>query len=81
MRVDGAEVGTGRLEVTAPLLFSMDETTDVGEDLATPVSDDYGAGGNHFTGTIAWVQIDLGDDALDHEIPVEDRLRVALARQ
>ncbi|MFC5175399.1 arylsulfatase [Nocardioides taihuensis] len=81
VRADGAEVGTGRLEVTVPMVFSMDETTDVGEDLATPVSDDYGAGDNHFTGTIAWVQIDLGEDALDHEIPVEERLRVALARQ
>jgi arylsulfatase len=81
LRVDGDEVGDGRLETTIPMVFSADETTDVGEDLATPVSDDYGPTGNHFTGTIAWVQIDLGDDALDHEVSVEDRLRVALARQ
>ena len=52
-------------------------------DLATPVSDDYGPTGNEFSGTIAWVQIDLGDDALDHDtlITPEERLRIAMARQ
>jgi arylsulfatase len=46
------------------------------------VSDDYAASGNAFTGRIAWVQIDLGDDALDQEhlITPEDRLRIALGR-
>jgi hypothetical protein len=40
--VDGAKVGEGRVEGTVPMLFSADETTDVGSDSATPVSDDYG---------------------------------------
>lgn len=79
--VDGGEVGTAELGATVPMIFSGDETTDVGEDLATPVSDDYGPTGNTFSGTIQWVQIDLGDDALDHEVSPEERLRVALARQ
>lgn len=81
LRVDGAEVAGGRLEATVPMMFSGDETTDVGEDLASPVSDEYPAGDNRFTGTIRWVQIDLGDDALDHDISPDDRLRIALARQ
>ena len=34
-----------------------------------------------FTGAIAWVQIDLGDDDHDHYISPEERLRVAMARQ
>jgi arylsulfatase len=63
------------------MIFSGDETTDVGEDLATPVSDDYGPTGNGFTGAIRWVQIDLGDDSLDHQASPEERLRVAMARQ
>jgi hypothetical protein len=83
LAVDGEVVGGGRLEQTVPMIFSPDETTDVGEDLASPVSDDYPAGANRFTGAIAWVQFDLGDDALarDHLISAEDRLRIAMARQ
>ncbi|MBM7503390.1 arylsulfatase [Agromyces aurantiacus] len=82
LEVDGTSVGEGRLEQTVPMIFSGDETTDIGEDLASPVSDDYPAGGNAFTGRIAWVQIDLGDDALaqDHLITAEDRLRIAMGR-
>ncbi len=40
--LDGAPVGEGRVEGTVPMVFSADETTDVGSDSATPVSDDYG---------------------------------------
>jgi hypothetical protein len=40
--VDGVRVGEGRVDATQPMLFSADETTDVGSDSATPVSDDYG---------------------------------------
>ena len=43
--VDGDKVGEGRVEGTQPMVFSADETTDVGGDTATPVSDDYGAKG------------------------------------
>ena len=38
--VDGAKVGEGRVDATVPMLFSADETTDVGSDSGTPVSDD-----------------------------------------
>ena len=40
--VDGSPVGKGRIDSTVPNIFSADETTDVGQDVATPVSDDYG---------------------------------------
>jgi hypothetical protein len=40
--LDGSPVGKGRVEATVPLIFSGDETTDVGADGGTPVSDDYG---------------------------------------
>ena len=43
--VDGEQVGEGRVDGTVPMLFSADETTDVGSDTATPVSDDYGPQG------------------------------------
>jgi arylsulfatase A-like enzyme len=81
--VDGDKVGEGRVDATEPMMFSGDETTDVGSDSATPVSDDYGPRDSEFTGEVRWVQIDLGDDAedADHLITAEERLRVAMARQ
>jgi arylsulfatase len=81
--VDGAKVGEGRVDVTEAMIFSADDTTDVGSDSGTPVSDDYGPKDSKFTGRVKWVQIDLGDDAedADHQISAEERLRVAMARQ
>lgn len=81
--LDGAIVAEGRLPATEPLVFSTDETTDVGSDTATPVSDDYTPATSRFMGRIDWVRIDVGDDALvpgDHPTP-EDRLRLVMARQ
>ena len=40
--VDGDKAGAGRVEHTEPVIFSADETTDLGRDSATPVSDDHG---------------------------------------
>jgi hypothetical protein len=73
----------GRVEGTVPIVFSADETADVGSDTASPVSDDYTSATSHFSGTVNWVQIDLGEDAedADHLITVEERMRVAMARQ
>jgi hypothetical protein len=81
--VDGAKVGGGRVDATVPMVFSADETTDLGSDTATPVSDDYGPKDSEFNGRIRWVQIDLGDDATDadHLVSPEERYRVAMARQ
>ena len=65
------------------MVFSADETADVGRDSASPVSTDYHGESSVFTGQVNWVQIDLGEDAedADHLITPEDRLRVAMARQ
>jgi arylsulfatase A-like enzyme len=81
--LDGTNVGEGRVDATVPMVFSADETTDVGSDSATPVSDDYGPKDSAFTGRVRWVQIDLGEDAedADHLITPEERLRIAMARQ
>ncbi|HEX2361911.1 MAG TPA: sulfatase-like hydrolase/transferase, partial [Jiangellaceae bacterium] len=80
--LDGKPVGEGRVDGTQPLIFSGDETTDVGSDSATPVSDDYNPQNSAFTGRIRWVQIDLGEDAedADHLISPEELLRVAMSR-
>jgi arylsulfatase len=81
--IDGAQVGQGRVDATQPMLFSADETTDLGDDSGTSVSDDLGLQAGHFTGRIEWVQIDLGDDAADadHWISPDERLRVAMSIQ
>ena len=81
--VDGEQVGEGRVDGTVPMLFSADETTDVGGDTATPVSDDYGPKDSEFTGSVGWVQLDIDEAAedVDHLISPDERLRVAMARQ
>ena len=81
--IDGDQVGEGRVEGTVPLLFSADETLDLGSDTASPVSDDYTSEGSVFTGKVEWVQIDVDEAAedLDHLITPEERLHIAMARQ
>jgi arylsulfatase len=81
--VDGEVTGEGRLERTVPLVFSLDETLDVGRDSASPVSDDYSAEDSAFTGTIRQVRLEIAEGAADfsHLIDPLQRLAVALARQ
>lgn len=79
--LDGVPIGSGRVEATMPLVYSGDETTDVGVDLGSPVAEDYGVRGNQFSGTVHWVQIERGLDDADHLISPEERWRVALAIQ
>ena len=78
---DGEAAGKGRVGATQPMIFSADETTDIGYESGTTVTPDYTARDSHFTGNEHWVQIDLGDDDNDHFIDDEERLRVAMARQ
>jgi arylsulfatase A-like enzyme len=78
---DGREVGKGRVAMTQAMVFSADETTDIGYESGTPVSTDYTTQNSRFNGKINWVQINLGKDTHDHLISPEERLRVAMARQ
>ena len=55
---DGKAVGSGRVEHTHPMIFSADETTDIGEETGTTVTPDYTARDSRFTGKINWVQLD-----------------------
>jgi arylsulfatase len=65
------------------MVFSADDTCDVGVEGGAVVSEDYGPRGNEFSGEVNWVQIDLGGDAedADHFLTAEERLKVAMARQ
>lgn len=81
--VDGAEVASTRVDATVPAMFSADETTDVGTDTATGVTDDLDHETVKFTGEVNWVQIDLAEAAgdEDHRISPEEQYRIAMARQ
>jgi len=81
--VDGEQAAEGRLERTVPLVFSLDETCDVGRDTASPVSDDYTSATSEFTGSIHEVRIEIAKGTPDfrHLIDPEHRLAVARARQ
>jgi arylsulfatase len=79
--VDGTKVGEGRVDATVPMIYSGDETCDLGEDTGSSVSDDYTPDESHFNGRVNWVQLDAGKDNHDHLITPEERLRVAMIRQ
>jgi arylsulfatase A-like enzyme len=79
--LDGKKVGEGRVEATVPMIFSADETCDVGKGTGSAVSPDYDPKHNEFNGEVNWVQIDLEKDSHDHLISAEDRFTVAMARQ
>jgi hypothetical protein len=80
--LDGDKVGGGRVGATAAIIFSADDTCDVGMEGGALVTTDYGRD-NAFTGKVRWVQIDLDDDGRDPDavVTVAERLRVAMARQ
>jgi arylsulfatase len=78
--IDGKEVGSGRIGATVPMIYSADETLDVGLDTGTPVSEDYKAE-VRFSGKVNWVELQAGDDSQDHLITAKERMRVATAIQ
>ncbi|WP_197532349.1 hypothetical protein [Symmachiella macrocystis] len=59
--VDGKTVAQGRVGKTQPLIFSADETADVGLDNQTPVAKDIGVGrdATRFTGKIKKITLDV----------------------
>ena len=79
--VDGAAAGSGRVERTHPLYYSFDEGLDLGMDSGMPVFEGYTTPKGRFTGTIAWGQVDLGDDDHNHLIDPEDHLAAAMIHQ
>jgi arylsulfatase len=63
LSINGEAVAEGRIEKTQPLLFSADETADVGLDNQTPVADDIGIGRDEtrFSGKIHKIIIKAED--------------------
>lgn len=79
--LDGKPIGEGNVAATQPLVFSADETCDVGQETGSTVSPDYTAETSRFNGLIKWIQLDAGADDHDHLISPEERLKLAMARQ
>jgi arylsulfatase A-like enzyme len=61
LSVNGNQVASGRIQKTQPLLFSADETADVGLDNQTPVAEGIGIGRDEtrFTGKIKKVTVSV----------------------
>ncbi len=60
--INDEKMGEGRIERTQPMIFSADETADVGIDLATPVVERIGAErASKFTGHIPKVTVEVKD--------------------
>lgn len=77
--VDGKAVGTGAVGVTQAILFSADETCDVGRDTGSPTSPDYPARTNAFNGRVRWVKIELEGDEPERPATAEQNLKTAKA--
>jgi arylsulfatase len=61
LSVNGEQVASGRIQKTQPIVFSADETADVGLDNQTPVAEGIGIGRDEtrFTGKIIKVVVDV----------------------
>jgi arylsulfatase len=81
LSVDGVDMATGRVEVTHPMIWSAEETANIGRDAGTPVGN-YTIPESVLTGAdIKYVELAVGDDSADHEIDPMDRFRLAMKLQ
>jgi hypothetical protein len=80
--MDGQKAGEGRVDQTEPMVFSADETCDVGNDFGSPLTYDY-PNPKKFNGEVNWVELDAGkdDENNNHLIAPEERLHLAMAIQ
>jgi arylsulfatase A-like enzyme len=79
--IDGKAVGSGRVEQTAPMVFSADETTDVGLKLGSPITPEMPPEKNAFNGTVLVVVVETSGENLDHMISRDQLLSMIVARQ
>jgi len=79
---DGDRVGEGRVETTQAIVFSADETADVGIETGTPVvPDEYSVDQSRFTGELSWVELKIGDDDQSHLVDEETLVHALMGRQ
>jgi len=79
--IDGKTVGNGRIEQTIPMVFSADETSDVGLKRGSPMKPDMPSAKSAFNGTVQVVVIETSGESTDHLLNREEVLNMILARQ
>ena len=80
--IDGNPVGSGRVEHTIAMVFSADETSDVGLKRGAPITPDVPTENNAFTGTVQVIVIDADTtENVDHLISREDLVNMLMALQ
>jgi hypothetical protein len=73
---------SGQIEKTLPIVFSADETSDVGIKYGSPITSDMPAENNAFIGTVQLVVIEADlKDYEEHLISREHLLNILMARQ
>jgi arylsulfatase len=79
--VNGKQVAQGRIEHTQPMIFSADETADVGIDLGTPVVEAIGSEArSRFNGHIQKVTVEVRDGSPQADAAVEKAQREVARR-
>ncbi len=79
--IDGKAVGEGRVEHTAPIVFSADETSDVGLKRGSPMTPDVPVTHNNFNGAVDVVVIETASESVDHLLSREQVLNMLMTRQ
>jgi arylsulfatase len=79
--LDGKPVGTGRVDATAPAVFSADELSDVGFKSGSPMIPEMTSAKSHFTGTVIAAVIDISGEDTDHLLDREQVMNMIMARQ
>jgi arylsulfatase len=79
--IDGKAVGSGRVEQTIPMVFSADETSDVGLKRGSPMKPDMPSAKSAFNGTVYAVVIETSGESTDHLLDREQVLNMIMARQ
>jgi len=82
LSVNGEQVAQGRIERTQPLVFSVDDTADVGIDLGPPVVERIGAESkSRFNGRIPKLEIQIRDADAKADAAVEEAQHVARGKE
>lgn len=79
--IDGKAVGNGRVEQTVPIVFSADETSDVGFKRGSPMKPDMPTSQSTFNGTVSVVVIETSGENSDHLLDREQVLSMIMTRQ
>ena len=79
--IDGKAVGSGRLNETVPMVFSADETSDVGVKRGSPMTPEMPPEQSAFTGAVQAVVIETSGESADHLLNREQVLNMIMARQ